>query len=135
MDSSVFRDLIVPRLVTSILSQNRWANNTIQSQVNGTMYFGPEIARQFLEQMRDRLMENPAIETIYSDTYKKTRAIMNIGEDIPTAKDTLKLFQTVQIDIPLIQAGIIELVDLQMNLIVKNYSEIYRVLSTQKTTK
>ena len=135
MDSSVFRDSIIPKIVTIIENQNHWANNSIQSQIDGTIFFGPQIARQMLRQVRTRLMETPAIEILYSDTYKKTRAIMNIAGEAPTERDTRELFQTIHIDITLVQAGIIELVDLQLHLLIKNYSEIYRVLSTQKAKK
>jgi hypothetical protein len=77
-------------------------------------------------------MELPTINTLYSNTRKKTTSIIESANDSSMTSTDRELHRTCDVNIPLIQAGIKELVDIQLNILNKSYGDIYRVLSTQK---
>jgi hypothetical protein len=77
-------------------------------------------------------MELPTINTLYSNTRKKTTSIIESANDSSMTSTDQELYRTCDVNIPLIKAGIKELVDIQLNVLNKSYGDIYRVLSTQK---
>jgi hypothetical protein len=133
--SSVFRNSLIPRVVTIIKAENHWINNKVRSQVGDAIYSGSQIAHFLLDQVADCLQADPFSAIVQADTLQKIQVLMKISTNDQTNTDTLKELQTSRIKVSLLKTGLIEVVDLLLHILSKNYSEVYRVLATQKASK
>jgi hypothetical protein len=135
MPSSVFRNSILPRLVTTIKAENHWIHNTIRSQVGNEIYSGSRIAHYLLDQVADRLMADPLSIVTKKETLQRFQRLLDVPTDAQETHVTLEELQNSRVIIPLVKSGIIEIVDLLLHILIKDYREVHRVLATVKATK